>query len=172
MPRLLYPLYRESPCGGDWRNVRSAYRTQTGTFHEFFDDDAVIFVFELMNLAASRPAELLDLHSWYPQSIAYVRKRPPFLRRGLPTCTNYSFLSFTFDVQYSAIAAIKLSTRSPHAFICTHASVIRQEASLRGHAKVRRLYKPIAYLKPSYVKLWWRTTTDGRPRLLLIRHVQ
>ena len=159
MPRLLYPLYRESPCGGDWRNVRSAYRTQTGTFHEFFNDDAVIFVFELMNLAASARR-------------AYVRKRPPFLRRGLPTWTNFSFLSFTFDVQYSAIAAIKLSTRSPHAFICTHASVIRQEASLRGHAKVRRLYKPIAYLKPSYVKLWWRTTTDGRPRLLLIRHVQ
>ena len=31
LSRLLYPLSRESPCGGDWRNVRSACRTQTGT---------------------------------------------------------------------------------------------------------------------------------------------
>ena len=31
LSRILYPLSRESPCGGDWRNVRSACRTQTGT---------------------------------------------------------------------------------------------------------------------------------------------
>ena len=40
MSRLLYPLSRESPCGGDWRNVRSACRTQTGTLSQSFMAEA------------------------------------------------------------------------------------------------------------------------------------